>query len=293
MWKISFKKLDIFEPVTYLLAKYTNYQVIYVEYRLIPEHKYPTAYEDSFDAAIHLIDNHAKYQIDLDNFILMGDSAGGNLAAVISQQLMEKNILKPKLQVLIYPILQFFDFTLPSYQTYLPQRVLGSINHENFKKFLNYFTGHQIDDDIFFNGHTSQALKERYSRYVNHSCLPKQNKVNFNPLIEHLNDTSNKYAELVDKILSTTVSPLLADDDYLIRNTPDQTILITAEIDILRDDGFIYAHRLRHLGKSVQHKHYKNLFHGIFGLIHGPFKFEKAHHMVKTVSNMIKKIMLK
>jgi acetyl esterase/lipase len=43
---------------------------------------------------------------------------GGNLATVISQTLIENKVAVPKLQVLIYPIMQFFDFTLPSYRVY-------------------------------------------------------------------------------------------------------------------------------------------------------------------------------
>jgi acetyl esterase/lipase len=41
---------------------------------------------------------------------------GGNLATVISQKLIEQKIAIPKLQVLVYPILQFLDFTLPAYR---------------------------------------------------------------------------------------------------------------------------------------------------------------------------------
>ncbi len=62
--------------MTYLLAKNTNFQVIYIEFRLIPEHKYPAALTDSYSTTKYLIANHKKYAIDLTNLILCGDSAG-------------------------------------------------------------------------------------------------------------------------------------------------------------------------------------------------------------------------
>ena len=58
------------------MSKHTNSLVIYVEYRLIPEHEYPSALEDCLLVTKHLIRNHKKYSIDLKKFVLMGDSAG-------------------------------------------------------------------------------------------------------------------------------------------------------------------------------------------------------------------------
>lgn len=281
--------------------------VIYVEYRLIPEHKYPAAYNDSMEATISIIHQHQKYNIDLNNLILMGDSAGGNLATVISQQLIEQNIARPRLQVLIYPILQFFDFTLPSHRIYFPAGVLGSINYENFKMFLSFFTGEEVDDFIFQNGHTTAAHKEKFSKFISPKLLPSHRLQSHNHigrlfeatkltcnsflngcfLKEHLNDTNNRFNKLTDILLSNKVSPLLVDDQYLKSNSPENTILITAEMDILRDEGFIYAERLRMLGKRVSHVHYENLFHGIFGLVGGPFKFDKAAEMIQHVAKLV------
>ena len=50
--------------------------MIYIEYRLIPEYKYPNALVDSMLATKYLINNADLYNIDLKNLILVGDSAG-------------------------------------------------------------------------------------------------------------------------------------------------------------------------------------------------------------------------
>jgi acetyl esterase/lipase len=274
------------------MAKYTNYTVIYIEYRLIPEHKYPSALNDSYDTTLYLIRNHIQYKIDLNNLILMGDSAGGNLATVISQSLSYNKIVKPKLQILIYPLLQLFDFTLPSYRINLPKRVLGNIDHEKFKHFLHYFTGVEVDDSVFFNGHTTREHKESVlSKFVNSNHLPLSLRDESADVI-HLNDTEGKYEKLCDILLSREVSPLLVKDEFLKENTPEHTFLLTTEIDILRDDGFIYAKRLKDLGLNIEHKHYDNLFHGVFGLLHGPISFDIAHDLVLTVVDYVKKVIV-
>lgn len=276
------------------MAKYTQFLVIYIEYRLIPEHKYPAAYHDSLLATKYLLKNHDKYKIDLENLVLMGDSAGGNLATVISHHLIENKISKPKMQVLIYPIMQFYDFTLPSYRLNLPRQIMGNINHDNFKNFIHYFTGIEVDDSIFLNGHTTRHHKESmFSEYVNIGYLPTELRSHNLESVCQMNDTNGKYNELAEILLSTKVSPLLVDNEYLKLNTPDKTLLLTAEFDILRDDGFIYAERLRRIGKNLVHHHHGNLFHGIFGLLHGPLEFKRAHLMVKQVADHIKQVILK
>jgi len=244
---------------------------------------------DALTATKHLIKDNVIYSIDLNNLVICGDSAGGNLATVISQTLIEEKIAVPKLQVLIYPILQFFDFTLPSYRINLPKSVLGNIDYENFKNFIHYMTQIEVDDTIFHNGHTNRHQKESIlSEYVNHGYLPAKFRHHDLEEIPIKNDTSNKYSKLSSILLDRKLSPLLVDDEYLLKNTPLNTILVTCELDILRDDGFIYAARLRKLGLNVEHKHYENLFHGILSLIFGPLEFYEAHKVMADITNAIK-----
>lgn len=282
---------DIVEPLTYQLAKFTNFQVIYIEFRLIPEHKFPSALSDSMLVTKYLINNNINYKIDLKNLILMGDSAGGNLAAVISQTLISENFFRPKLQVLIYPMLQLFDFSLPSYRINMPKRILGTIHAENFKNFLHYLTGIPVDDTIFLNGHTSSHQKESLSKYVNTDYLPTNLTSHNLDNLSLINDTNGRYTELTKIILNKDCSPLLVDDEFLYKNTPANTFLLTAELDILRDDGFIYAERLRRLGLNIEHKHHTDTFHGILNILNGPFTFKQGETFLKEISASIKIIL--
>jgi acetyl esterase len=81
--------------------------VISVWYRLAPEHKYPTALEDCYSTLVWLNETNndlvMKYA-DLDKIVVMGDSAGGNLAALLPFIVKERNYPRNiSHQILIYP----------------------------------------------------------------------------------------------------------------------------------------------------------------------------------------------
>ncbi|QYK08578.1 alpha/beta hydrolase [Shewanella mangrovisoli] len=79
--------------------------VVAVSYRLAPEHVYPAAHDDAFNAA-NLVQQHCQqWGGDNTNITLMGDSAGGHLALVTCLRLKSKGQWLPKKQVLIYPML--------------------------------------------------------------------------------------------------------------------------------------------------------------------------------------------
>lgn len=85
------------------LAHHLGALVISVDYRLAPEHKYPTAVQDAYDSLLWAYAHAAEYGGDVNRIGITGDSAGGNLAAATC--LMARDMQGPaiKFQVLIYP----------------------------------------------------------------------------------------------------------------------------------------------------------------------------------------------
>ena len=76
--------------------------VVAGDYRLAPEHKFPAAIDDALAAFRWLADEATSLGLDPDRIVVAGDSAGGNIAAVVAQEL-RKAPRPPCLQWLIYP----------------------------------------------------------------------------------------------------------------------------------------------------------------------------------------------
>jgi acetyl esterase/lipase len=79
--------------------------VISVEYRLAPEYSAPAPGDDCFTAWEWMIKNAASLQIDTSRIVLAGNSAGGGLAAVTAQRVLDNGGQQPILQLLVYPML--------------------------------------------------------------------------------------------------------------------------------------------------------------------------------------------
>jgi acetyl esterase len=90
------------------LANGSGAVVVSVEYRLAPEHPYPAALDDCEAAIRWVADNAAELGVDAGRLAIGGDSAGGNLAAVLAQRLRDGG--PPiRFQLLVYPAV---DMTL-------------------------------------------------------------------------------------------------------------------------------------------------------------------------------------
>lgn len=84
------------------LARMGHCAVISVDYRLAPEHRFPVATNDSWDAVQWLANSSSKLGLRANALAVGGDSAGGTLAAVCAIQARDAG-LKLALQLLIYP----------------------------------------------------------------------------------------------------------------------------------------------------------------------------------------------
>ena len=110
-----------YERICARLAADTEHLVVSVEYRLAPEYKFPTGLMDCYAVAKALYTGKFILNVDPDRITLVGDSAGGNLAAAVSLMARDRAEFLPRRQILIYPAL-FGDYTeqspFPSVQKY-------------------------------------------------------------------------------------------------------------------------------------------------------------------------------
>lgn len=88
--------------------------VVSVDYRLAPEHKFPSAVEDAYAATAWLAVNGGDVGVDTCRIAVGGDSAGGNLAAVVALMARDKAAFALCHQVLLYPVTQY-GFNTDSY----------------------------------------------------------------------------------------------------------------------------------------------------------------------------------
>jgi acetyl esterase/lipase len=95
--------LDTHESLCRMLANASGCRVISVEYRLAPEHKFPAAVEDAYAALCWIAEHARELGIDEDRVAVGGDSAGGNLSAVVCQLIKQRGGPKLALQLLLYP----------------------------------------------------------------------------------------------------------------------------------------------------------------------------------------------
>lgn len=95
--------IDSYDKVCTEMAQITNHVVVSVDYRLAPEHRFPAAPEDCYLVAREIFLNSDLFDISPDQITLIGDSAGGNLSAVVSLMARDRGEFLPKRQILIYP----------------------------------------------------------------------------------------------------------------------------------------------------------------------------------------------
>uniref|UniRef100_A0A8C9ERH0 Alpha/beta hydrolase fold-3 domain-containing protein n=1 Tax=Pavo cristatus TaxID=9049 RepID=A0A8C9ERH0_PAVCR len=231
-----------------------------VRYRLAPEHKYPAAYEDCLNASVHLMRNAEHYGVDPARISVCGDSAGGNLAAAVSQTLAGRaDLPRLRAQILIYPILQALDFNLPSYRQ--NQGVPLLFQERAAFYVLQYLNGNASNlEQVLEGSHIPIDIKLNYRKWVSEDYIPEKFKARgYKPHV--LLDCSTEVYETVKRFCEPNLCPLLAED-AVVHQLPESFIL-TCEYDVLRDDGLLYKKRLEDNGVRVTWCHLEDGFHGI------------------------------
>jgi acetyl esterase len=95
--------LDSHDVVCRQMADQAGFMVFSIDYRLAPEHKFPAAAIDCIAATQWIVDNSTRFGIDKERIFAGGDSAGGNLTAVVTINARDNGGPKIAGQVLVYP----------------------------------------------------------------------------------------------------------------------------------------------------------------------------------------------
>ena len=130
--------LDTHDSVCRYLANEGDAIVVSVDYRLAPEHRFPAGVDDAIAATDWVHANAASLGGDSNKVAVAGDSAGGNLAAVVAQQLRGKVAF----QLLIYPVTDFSD------KPYESREKFGGGEYFLSSKDMEWFGGHLFGDDF-------------------------------------------------------------------------------------------------------------------------------------------------
>ena len=224
-WVIG--SIDESDTVARKLAERTSSAVVLVEYRLAPEHRYPTAVDDSY-AALEWVGKHlsdiAGREVPL---IVAGDSAGGNLAAVMAIRARDRSGPPIALQVLVYPVTDA-DFDRPSYTDPENELLLT-------RDAMIWFWDHYLPESFRRTEPDASPLQT-----VNLSGLPP-------------------------------------------------AVILTAEHDVLRDEGEAYAARLQEANVPTDLQRYVGQAHGFFTLLMLPGSELGFQQVVKAVKACIVK----
>ena len=164
------------------VAVRNNVVVISPAYRLAPEDPFPAGLEDCVDAVEWVVENADGLGINPERIAVMGDSAGGNLAAVVA--LLARDTGRPHLraQVLIYPGVEMYD-KWPSEIRNAEAPVLTS---RNMRAFVRLYLGDQ---------HGTEDFRASPIRAESHSDLPKAFIVTAE--LDPLLDNGSRYRDML------------------------------------------------------------------------------------------------
>lgn len=216
--------LDSYDTVTRHLANVTGQIVVSVDYRMAPEFPFPAAPNDCFDATRWVHANATTLGIDPAKISVCGDSAGGNLAAVVALKARDAD-LPLATQILVYPVVDYTNRT-PSYEKY--GTGYGPLETDGVEWFTNLYLPNSAD-------HMDWRAAPKYA--ADHSNLPP-------------------------------------------------ALVLTAECDVLHDEGVAYAAQLNDAGSPATHINYAGMIHAFFNYLGLVDATETAH---QDIADFLKK----
>lgn len=142
------------------LAKATGRMVASVDYRLAPEYRFPAATEDCYAVAREFFMGHVL-NVRQEDITLIGDSAGGNLAAVVSLMARDRGEFLPRRQILLYPA-AFNDHSDTSPFPSVKENGTGYLlTSKRIQSFMELYIGSEND---FYNPYFAPLLAGNLSR---------------------------------------------------------------------------------------------------------------------------------
>nr|XP_057915432.1 neutral cholesterol ester hydrolase 1-like [Doryrhamphus excisus] len=272
-WSLLSARMRSYDLLCRKMAEDLDAVVVSVDYRLAPDAVFPDQYHDALAVARAFISDQVleRYHLDPDRLCISGDSSGGNLAAAVAQELGSDDSLtvRFKAQALIYPVLQALDFHTPSYQQNQAVPILYRSRMAHF--WLLYLGANpSLEPLLLANNHSAldqQAISAATRSKLDWTALlPSEHKKSFQPVVVETGLTG--LLDEVPALLDVRAAPLLAEEAVL-GKTPKAYVL-TCEYDVLRDDGLMYARRLRDAGVPVTSDHYEDGFHGCVAFAYLP-----------------------
>ncbi|TDU66446.1 acetyl esterase/lipase [Prosthecobacter fusiformis] len=122
-WVIA--DLDTYDATPRALCNAGGMVVVSTHYRQAPEHKFPAAHDDVFAAYQWLLKNAKELNGDASRVAVVGESAGGNLAAGVSLMAARQGLPLPRHQVLVYPVTDATTMDTPSYREHANAKPLN------------------------------------------------------------------------------------------------------------------------------------------------------------------------
>ena len=133
--------LDSHEAICRRLANASGGAVVAVHYRRAPEHPFPATLDDSAAALTYIAEHASALRIDRSRLAVGGDSAGGNLAAVLALMGRDGELPRPVFQMLLYPVVDL-SMNSPGYR-----RVTSGVplTDATMRYFIDHYTPNPAD----------------------------------------------------------------------------------------------------------------------------------------------------
>ena len=132
--------VDTHDVVCRQLANGSRCMVFSVEYRLAPEARFPAAVDDCIAVTRHIAERAGELGVDPKRIAVGGDSAGGNLAAVVCLDARDTHKPLPCFQLLVYPA--------TDQRSGHPSHERNAEGYLLTRKVMNYFRGHYLPNEV-------------------------------------------------------------------------------------------------------------------------------------------------